>query len=736
MVSQNPPRRPPRPPTSQGYRQQQGQAQPPHGRVPPPRRPAPEPPRSHALRNTLIAAASLAAVVAGGFTMLSFLFPGETVRDYLVAEVKARTGRDLVVKGPATFSAVPSASVSLQDVTLSSPPGQGDAPPLVTMGSIDVSVALWPLLWREVVVESVVLKDPVIDLAVDAGGRNNWTIKRSARRPIDGRIRYAQAETGTMSDAERAPPSFEALRRHNISDIALHDMRIDNGTIRYRDARTDRSHEMTAITAEVAVKSLASPATAKGRLTFRGEPVQFAMELGAIEPLLSHASSRLALKLTSRPFAASYDGTVFPDNGEAEGSLSVTSSSLASAARWLGASLPDDAALGTLDLTGQLRTAGKVHTLSNANLTVNGTVTTGQLSLDTGPAKPLLRGDLDIGDLDLNRLLAPQRETPEKDEPAAPATGSPSSPTVNDGTRVNGYSARGGWNEDPIRLAGLAVLDADLKLAIGSLKHRDIEAGSSRISLALSDSVLKATIDEAALYDGTARGFIVLDGRTADVAHVGINLTFDNVTLRPFLQDAAKLDWIEGRGTVTIAVAGSGAHQRALIENLAGKADLKVGKGAVMGVDVSRMADNLANGRLTELKPQPGDKTTFSALTATWQIRNGVAHNGDLRLTSDVVQVTGSGTVSLPDRSLDYTVRPKLAGEGQQEGRGLAGIEVPVRVSGSWEKPSYKADAGGAVDELGRRLKGKNSDEIVDELVGKDSETGKKAKKLLDKLFR
>ena len=46
------------------------------------------------------------------------------------------------------------------------------------------------------------------------------------------------------------------------------------------------------------------------------------------------------------------------------------------------------------------------------------------------------------------------------------------------------------------------------------------------------------------------------------------------------------------------------------------------------------------------------------------------------------------------------------------------------------------ADAGGAVDELGRRLKGKNADEIVDELVGKDTETGKKAKKLLDKLFR
>jgi AsmA protein len=703
---------------------------------PPRRRPLPEQPRSHTLRNTVIAIGTLAALAAGGYAVLSLAFPGETVRDYLAAEVKARTGRELLVKGPATFSLVPSASVSLNDVTLS-PPAGVEAPPVVTMQSIDVSVALWPLLWREVVIESVVLKDPVIDLAVDGDGQNNWTMRRTAARPAGALVRYAQAETEVTNDAGRPSPTFDALRRHNISDVALRDMRIDNGTIRYRDARSGKSQEVSAVAARLAVKSLTTPATANGTFLYRGEPVEFALEVGAIEPLLSHASSRLALKVTSRPLSARYDGSVFPANGEAEGSLSLASSSLATTARWLGAKLPQDAEWGALDVSGQLRTSGKLHTLSNARLTANGAVAQGQVALDTAPDRPLLRGDLAIGDLDLNALLTPQRRQPaSSQEKTSPGDAAEPPPPATDGTRVNGYVARGGWNEDPIRLTALSVLDADLKLAVDSVQHRDIKAGASRISLALHDSVLKATIDDAALYDGRARGFIVLDGRTRDVAHVGLNLTFDGVTLRPFLQDAAKLDWLEGRGTATIAVAGSGAHQRALIQNLAGKADLKVGHGAVIGVDVNRMADNLANGRLTDLKPQPGDKTTFSGMTATWQIRDGIAHNGDLRLVSDAIQVTGSGNVSLPDRSLDYTIRPKLAVAGQQEGRGLAGLEIPVSVSGSWEKPRYKADASGAVDELGRRLKGKNTDEIVDELVGKDSETGKKAKKLLDKLFR
>lgn len=731
MVSQHPPRRPtgahpasPRPPPRHA-------AAP--GMRPPQRRRPIDPPRSHAVRNTLIAVALLLTGVGAGLAVLSLAFPGDVVRDYIAAEVKARTGRDLIVRRQVTFSAVPSAGVSLNDVTLSSPPGI-DAP-LMTAKGIDVRVALWPLLWREVVVESVLLNEPVIDLAIAADGRNNWTMRRNAQRERPT-PRYAQADTGTASDTTRVSPTLEALQRRNISDVALRDMRIVNGTIRYRDDRSGKSREVTDVTAQLVVKSLLSPASAEGQLSYGGEPMNFTVELGAIDPLLSQASSRLALKLTSQSLNVTYDGTIFPANGEAEGSLEARSPSLAATARLLGTKLPPDASLGALALTGQLRTGGKTHTLSNATLSANGAVAHGHLALDTSHERPLLRGDLALDQLDLDALLNPPRAAEPEAGNAAPPGDATSTPPDPAGTRVNGYTARGGWNEDPVRLAALGIIDADLKLTTASLSHHDLKVGATRLSLALQDRVLKATVDEAALYEGSARGFVVIDGRTPDVAHLGINLTFDNVTLRPFLHDAAKLDWIEGRGTATLAVAGSGAHERAVVESLSGKADVKVGKGAVVGFDIKRISDNLASGRFNDLKPQANDRTAFSGMTASWQIRDGIAHNGDLRLTSDAVVVTGSGTVSLPDRSLDYTVRPKLLGEGEREGRGLAGIEVPVRMSGSWEHPTYKADAGGAVDELGRRLKGKNTDEIVDELVGKDSETGKKAKKLLDKLFR
>ena len=692
------------------------------------------------MRNTLLGAGLLVAVAGAVVVFLSLAFPGDIVRERLVAEVKARTGRDLTISGPVTFSAVPSAHVSLRDIALSAPPGM-EGPPLVTAPSLDVSVAMWPLLWRDVVVDSVVLKDPVVNLAVDANGQDNWTIRRTAASA--GTVQLAQAETDVATDAalslERAGANFR-----------LNALQIENGTVRFADARKDSAREISGVDATFSVKSLASPATGSGRFVYRDEPVDFALELGALQPLLSKSSSRLSLKLSARPFAATFEGSIFPANGETEGALDVQAASLSRTAFWLGATPPETANLGRMTLKGQLRSAGKVHALSNIVVNVNGTEASGHLTIDAAPARPKLRGELTVADLNLNTLMAPASPevTPAPEAtPDAGAGGNDTGPQEPerrteqratdpaDATRVNGYSARGGWNEEPIKLTALSTVDADLQLSIGNLTYREIKAGASRILVALNDSVLKATLDDVSLYGGHGRGFVVLDGRAPDAAHVGLNLALEKVTLRPLLQDAAKIDWIEGQGNATIAVAGAGPHQRGIIETLAGTADLKVAKGAVIGIDIDRMAGNLADGKFKGLKREPGDKTPFSSLTASWQIKDGVARNDDLRLASQMVSVAGSGSVMLPDNSLDYTIRPRLTGGGEAD-KAAGGIEVPVRVSGSWEQPSYNADVGGAVEELGKRLKGKNTDEIVDELVGKDSDTGKKAKKLLDKLFR
>ncbi|MGI9476416.1 MAG: AsmA family protein, partial [Hyphomicrobiaceae bacterium] len=113
----------------------------------------------------------LAGAGVGGFLML--VSPTELVRSELVRQVKSNTGRDLRINGGAHFVFYPSIGVALDDVVLSGPPGMA-AGALLSAKQIDVSVALMPLLSRNVQVEHVGLVRPVIDLHVDGKGRPNW----------------------------------------------------------------------------------------------------------------------------------------------------------------------------------------------------------------------------------------------------------------------------------------------------------------------------------------------------------------------------------------------------------------------------------------------------------------------------------------------------------------------------------------------------------------------------------
>jgi AsmA protein len=118
-----------------------------------------------------------------------------------------------------------------------------------------------------------------------------------------------------------------------------------------------------------------------------------------------------------------------------------------------------------------------------------------------------------------------------------------------------------------------------------------------------------------------------------------------------------------------------------------------------------------------------------------------------LKLASPLLRASGAGTVDLPQRILDYTLRPKLVASlsGQGGASDLGGLEIPVHFTGPWDHPDIAPDIAGAlnnpkameaVKEIGKELKGKNAGEVVDDLFGK-GENGEpsKAQKLLKKFL-
>ncbi len=257
----------------------------------------------------------------------------------------------------------------------------------------------------------------------------------------------------------------------------------------------------------------------------------------------------------------------------------------------------------------------------------------------------------------------------------------------------------------------------------------------------MKDKIAKLTLDEMLLYSGRGKGVLTLDG-SGQVPVTNADLRLEGVSAAPLLRDALGMDWLDGRSTILVAIAGQGSTERQIVETLSGKVEAKTANGSVAGIDVAKLLQNLEQGKLSGFDIGPGEKTQFSDFTATFTIAGGVATNQDLRLLSPRVRVAGEGTIDLAKRQIDYTVHPKIIGGIAAPGAVLKvkDLEIPVRVEGSWEKPAYSVKGqerlSETIKQVGKNLKSEEVQEAIKGLL--DGGEGQKVKprELLEKLLK
>lgn len=733
------------------------------------------------------------AYVIGGVTVaivasaaaLAIFTPVDLVRDRLISEVKARTGRDLRVAGGTSLTFYPSLGVMMGDVSLSAPPQMGGGKFLTTR-RLEVRVALVPLLRRRILVDRLILTEPVFDLRVDRAGRTSWDFAdaapaNAARSPVlvaQG-PRTAQPSAparGTVSDA--LPPELEDFVRNSsqgsnegtneganvgaseggsataasgsqptttsrssatIQDLSLGDVRVVGGIVRYRDERNGQLEEISGIDAKVSAVALTSPMDAKGAFDLRGERVAFEARLTTPRALLDERPVKVAMNVTSPRAAFRYQGGLTLKKGvQLDGAIKADLPSVREFVSWLGVLPSALPTIGALSIEGDVRTGPTSFSMTNGRLALDELRATGSANVDLAGTRPKVKADLDFAAINLNPYLDADAAAPPQDaKPSLPAEplpriikggqkGGDASGASSSGPKVKGYTGSSGWREDPINLLFLSALEADLKVATKSLVYRELKIGTTRLAISIRNNQMRTTFDEVRLYGGAGRGVVTLDANASGAA-IGANITLDGVEALPFLKDWSGFDWIDGKGKMQVAVAGQGRHQRAIMESLNGKADFTFTNGAIVGYNVPQIIKGLSQGRISGLNRSPNERTEFTEAGANFAIRNGIAETKDLHATSAMLRITGTGTANIGQRQLDLILRPRLGGNNQQAGE-LSGLELPVRVRGSWEKPSVTPDMDGilknpgqavdAIKEIGRQIqqgKGGNLNQLIDQ---------------------
>ncbi|MEE8246683.1 MAG: AsmA family protein [Alphaproteobacteria bacterium] len=419
---------------------------------------------------------------------------------------------------------------------------------------------------------------------------------------------------------------------------------------------------------------LEAPPSLKGSLTYNQERVALELTLDPLEKVLGGERFALKAALASKLINAAYDGSVQqrPALG-LDGALSLDVASVGRQAAWLGQPLdagqPDP---GPLKVRARFAAEGAKATLEQATIVGKAVRASLQGSFDSRPEVPVVVATINIQELDLDAYLPPPAKGPAGQPGAAPSAG--------------------GWSTEPIDLAPLRQVNADLRIETGPVTYRGLVIERSRITALLKDAVLTATVEELVLAGGRVGAALTLDGSGGGAA-LSYQVKVDGVQAEPVLKAFADNDRLSG--TMQFATRGQarGRNQLELVSSLNGDGSLKFFDGAIAGLN---LAAALRKARTLGFDEAAGQrqKTDFAELGGTFTITGGVIDNRDFRMLAPLVRVVGAGLVPMPPRTIDYRVEAKLvaslAGQGGKDA--LAGLSIPIHVTGTWDHPSYNVD--------------------------------------------
>ncbi|MES2012379.1 MAG: AsmA family protein [Pseudomonadota bacterium] len=288
-------------------------------------------------------------------------------------------------------------------------------------------------------------------------------------------------------------------------------------------------------------------------------------------------------------------------------------------------------------------------------------------------AKPLYTFDLDIDQLEVDKYV----------------TASPAPKEAKTGN-------------EKIDLSALKALNADGSLRIGNFKYGKTKASNVRIDLKAADGVASLAPFSANLYQGSMNGALKVDARSTP--SISFKQEMKGIAIGPLLVDTINNNMLDGKGTLSVDVNATGDSVNALKKSLTGKSAINLADGAVKGVDIAGTIRDVKS-KLNVFKDKSSlgadqsKKTDFSELTASFDIKNGVAHNEDLAMKAPILRLgkgDSRGDIDIGNETINYLAKPtvvkSLKGQGGADLDSLAGLSIPVKITGTFSNPKYGMD--------------------------------------------
>ena len=652
-------------------------------------------------RATKIIAWTIAGIVAvfvlAAIAFRLFFDPND-FRESIADAVRESTGRELVIEGDIELKIFPWLAIDVGRTTLGNAPGFGDEP-FAEFERASLSVRLLPLLLRqEATIGSAAVDGLRLNLQVDRNDVRNWS---------------------DFLEADEAPAEADAAAGEGAA-IEVSGVDISDATIIYEHLPKGDRYELTAVNLSLGrVSDDGSPIPANGGLKFDVRPAGYVGELsldtvisfdrdagtvtfgessleGLVEGLAEIPAklefetagidvSTVEKTASVKPVRLSVldidiDADVEPfsyaDTIQPVASIRVGAFSPRSLMTAFGSVPPetaDPSALSSVSMEAKAYVGDDNMRLTGLSITVDDTTFTGKMTV---PFASNGRFFLDLaGDaLDLNRYMAPADE-------ADVAEAGDEAPVEIPAELIEPLNARGDFSIGTVTLGAMQLDNVTVRLTAGS--------GMMRIHPV-----------SAGLFDGRYEGDVRIDV-TGDKPVLSMNERIEGVDLAKLAKAMFEKDNITGSIRGDFRLTGRGDDMAEIQRTLSGNMSFELKDGFYEGTDVWYELRRARALLRKETPPEPvlPARTKFSAVKATSTVTDGIMRNDDFVADLPFMQLTGDGTVNIPDGTVDYRMKARIFEKPEaleaataEEIEDFTKTVIPMRITGPVASPKVAPD--------------------------------------------
>ena len=712
----------------------------------------------------------ISVVIVAAAAIFVATFDANRYKPEIEQLVLEQTGRTLKIEGNINLTLWPSIGAELGRTTLSDKdPKQA----FVTLNSTQVSVAVIPLLAGQVLVDGITIDGLAANITRDKGGTFNFDdlIKQTDASPAVASTTTPAYSAQSSSEANTQASTEDSSFQFDIGSVAL-----TNSSISYTDLQNNVDLQVSNLnlrTGQIAPQS-------NGRLEFAAKARSNSMQLDALLNIngdykldlpaqtidlsklatnitgnyqdVKSIDSTLALNIAVNLGAGTYsltgiDGKLRADLAGQDADVRIKTDQVNVSGKEV-TTKPSDLALTLKSQDRVLDASLKLPAFTFANeqldlKRLSANLSVADPALGKEPLKVTASGDLAVNTQaeTLKTTLAGQFDgSPIKltagvtgfKTPAITfevaldqlkldrfAAGSSSATPASATSGANNATSEAS-TDTPIDLSALKGHNFKGKVQVGKVLSKNLSIDQVRADVALAQGRLALAPHSAQLFGGKLAGSMTVDANT-NAYSLKENVT--GVKLESLLIALGQDPKVTGQGALNLDLTTAGATIKALEQNLAGQASVNLKDGAIKGIDIGTIINNV-RAMLGKAPTQQGTgsgQTTFTELTASAAIQKGIATNRDLNVKAPLFRLEGAGTINIPQSSLDYLAKVAVVetstGQGGQNLSALRGVTIPIKISGKFDNPKYTVDVGSLAAELAKSKLGDKAKEEINKVV-------------------